>query len=419
MLINTGNRLSAHKLRNILGAAVVASLCVMPAAGVLAQETKGQDETKQLVPSIYVTKVGAEPIADKVHGSGLIRPVEEVYVQPQIAGMAVKESIVEIGDQVARGNVLATLKDDGLLLEKARLNAVLTRSKATVAQLEAGVREAEANAVDPALQLERAKKLVKSGTIAQAQVDKLQAGVDAARARVNSTKENLAAGKLDIDVAQAQLDDVELRLSYVNIIAPVSGIVASKSVKVGAIANSQGGPLYTLIRDGKLELQAEFFEDDIVRIMPGHKTSIATSGQREPFAGTVRLIDPTIDPATHLGIVRIDVDNPEKIRSGMFAEVVVTIAEKSALVVPLSTLTTNDRGTSVLKVSGGRIRMTSVETGIETDGKVEIVSGLSEGDLIVTKAGAFVRDGDAVNPVLEEANAIDDKSVSALQKQAQ
>jgi HlyD family secretion protein len=101
-----------------------------------------------------------------------------------------------------------------------------------------------------------------------------------------------------------------------------------------------------------------------------------------------------------LGTARIGIENPELVRSGMFADAEILVTERETLAVPVSAVGTGPDGATVMKVVDGLVSLVIVETGIRDGAMIEIVSGLSVGDLIVTKAGAFVRDGDMINPVL-------------------
>jgi HlyD family secretion protein len=162
--------------------------------------------------------------------------------------------------------------------------------------------------------------------------------------------------------------------------------------------------MFTLIRDGALEMQADVAERDLLRLAPGQTATLTLSGATAPLTGTVRLVEPTIDTASRLGRVRIVVDAPETVRAGMFAEAAITIAEHEALAVPVTAVGAADGRTTVMKVNGDTVARVEITTGIREGGWVEIVSGLSEGDQIVTKAGAFVRNGDRINPVPAASN---------------
>jgi len=119
----------------------------------------------------------------------------------------------------------------------------------------------------------------------------------------------------------------------------------------------------------------------------------------------VRLVSPTVDPTTRLGLVHILIDDDNKARSGMYgsAEIIVNTAENVAL--PLSAVLTTNEGSSARKVEGGVVKFAAVETGIQDGAFVEITKGLKDGEEVVAKAGAYVRDGDHITPVREQPAA--------------
>src|SRR5690606_26992762 len=108
-----------------------------------------------------------------------------------------------------------------------------------------------------------------------------------------------------------------------------------------------------------------------------------------------------------LGRVYIGFDQPERARAGMFASAEIVTEEKEGIVLPLSAVTTARGETVVRKVEDGVVRLVPVETGIQDGQVIEIVSGLAVGEEVVAKAGAYVRDGDRVNPVHAEQAAAD------------
>lgn len=253
---------------------------------------------------------------------------------------------------------------------------------------------------------DRAQKLVKSGSQSQAAVDQAVAAADAALARVHSAEQAIAVSEADIKVAQSQIDDIDLKLARTAVKSPVAGIVSARTAKIGAIASGSGSPLFTVIRDGEIELKADVAEDGILKLEPGQKATVTLAGGAARLSGKVRLVEPTLDPQSRLGHVYIRFDEPGKARAGMFASAEIVAAEKEGLTLPLSAVTATDGKTVARKVENGIVTLVPVETGIQDGQAIEIVKGLSAGDEVVAKAGAYVRDGDRVNPVhAEEASA--------------
>lgn len=376
------------------------------AADAATGDTAGQQQTQNL-PAIVVTPAESRAIVDRVIATGTVQAVDEVYVTPLVEGLSIRSLAADVGDRVEANGTLATLNDDALLLQKSQSEASLAKAEAALAQIKAQLVEAKANADEAVRTRDRAQKLVKSGSQSQAAADQAIAAADAALARVNSAEQAIAVSEADIKVAQSQIDDVDLKLARTEVKSPVAGIVSARTAKIGAIASGAGTPLFTVIRDGEIELKADVAEDAVLKLVPDQKVSVTLAGGAATLTGTVRLVEPTLDPQSRLGRVYIRFDEPGKARAGMFASAEIVVAERKGIVLPLSAITTAEGKTVARKVENGIVKLVPVETGIQDGQVIEIVSGLAAGDEVVAKAGAYVRDGDRVNPVhAEQASAV-------------
>ncbi len=399
-------RMKTRGMASILKWASLAVAALVSASPALAAEAapSGDAEARPDVrlPAIIVVEAQERMIADRVIASGVIYPVEEVYVYPEVAGLSIETLDAEVGDRVKAGQVLATLDRNALDLERSRLNANRLQSVAQLEQIEAQISEARANAAEAVRVRDRAAQLAERGIIAGAQRDQTAALADAAAARVTSAEESLNVAKLAVDVIEAQIDDVDLRLSRTDIKSPVSGIIASRNIGVGTIASMGENPMFMIMKDGALEVRVDIPEVDLLKIETGQQVNITVVGLAEPITGKVHLVEPTLDLSTRLGTARISIDDSSLVRSGMFANAEIIVAQREGIVVPLTSVNMSGRVPTVMRVVDNRVAITPVETGIRDNGFVEVLSGLSIGDTIVMKAGAFVRDGDRINPVLRE-----------------
>lgn len=391
----------SQKITSAFGASAALLLAIL-SAPVLAAETQPQ-QAEQTFPSIIVTEAVNQQIADRVFATGTIQPLEHVNVAPLVEGLSIRSLEADIGDTVEAGSVIAVLNDDALLLQKSQNEANLAKAEAALAQIEAQLAEAKANADEAVRVRDRSEKLAASGTLPQSQADQARASAAAALARVNSAEQAIVVSRADIKVVETQIADIELRLSRTAVKAPVSGLVSARNARVGAIAAGAGEPLFTIIKNGEIELKAEISEGDILKLAIGQKANVMLVGASAPLSGTVRLIQPTIDPQTRLGNVLVSLDEPGKARVGMFGNAEIIVEEKTALVLPLTAITTAGGETTVRKVEDGVVKLISVKTGIQDGRVVEITEGLAAGDDVVAKAGAYVRDGDRITPVQSAA----------------
>ena len=223
-------------------------------------------------------------------------------------------------------------------------------------------------------------------------------------ARVTVAIQGLEAARAQLALAEARLDNIRLQLDRTEVKAPVAGKIIARNAKIGAVATAAGEPMFVIVRDGELELRADVAEADVLRLMPGQPARLRAVGMAEPLTGKVRLVEPTINATSRLGRARIEIDDETGLRSGMFIEAEIIVAEREGLAVPLTAIGTTVDGTSVLRVVDGLVERVAVKTGIRDGAFVEIIDGLSAGDQVVTKAGAFVRAGDRINPVLAAGN---------------
>lgn len=375
-------------MRRIL-ALSTALFMITPPAPLWAEAATPETATDVAAPFITVAPVETRTLRDVVIASGMIGAVEQVQVAPLVEGQPIEALLADVGDKVTEGQVLARLSTSSLVLQKAQLTASLAGARAAVPQAQAQADEAQRVAT-------RTETLKAEGTYSQANADK-------ANAAAISAAQTLEAARANLALVEAQLANVELMLSRTEVKAPVAGEITARNAQVGTIA-SAAQPMFSLIRDNALELRADVAEGDVLRLLPGQKVTLHFAGAAETRQGTVRLVEPAIDATTRMGRARISLDDSRGIRAGMFAEADILVAERQTTAVPITALGASPEGATVLKVEGDVASKLVVTTGIRDAGWVEVVSGLTAGESVVAKAGAFVRDGDKITPVGPETN---------------
>lgn len=358
-------------------------------------------EHQTVLPAISVTSVENRHMRERIIATGLISPVEMVQVAPLIEGQPIESLVADVSDKVEEGQVLAVLSKTTLELQKSQFTASLAAARATIAQAEAQMLEARTAADEAQRVNERTAKLRAQGSASQAAADTASSNAISATARVTVATQSLEAARAQLALVEAQLANVELQLSRTEVKAPFAGEISARNAVVGAVASAAGAPMFSIIRDGALELKAEVAEMDMTRLQVGQTANLRLVGMAEPLAGSIRLIEPTIDAVTRLGMARISVDADEILRSGMFAEAEIIVAERETLAVPVTSIGSDGSKFTVMRVANGIVERVPVELGIRDSGWVEITSGLSAQDQVVTKAGSFVQPGDHINPVLD------------------
>ena len=362
-------------------------------------EASATSTPAQSRPAITVSTVEIRDLRDVVLASGLIEAVEQVQVAPLIEGQPIEALLADVGDTVSASQTLARLSNSTLTLQKAQLVASLAAAKAQIAQSEAQLTETQSSAAEAQRVSDRTAALRKQGAASQAAADQAQAAAVSASARVAVATQTLEATRAQLALVDAQLANLDLQLARTDVKAPFAGQITARNAQLGAIASASGKPMFTLIRDGALELRADVAEGDLARLTPGLTASLNLVSGATADGATVRLVEPSIDPVTRLGHIRITLSDTAQIRAGMFAEASVLVRETKAAAVPVTAVSNRNGITTVMVVEAGIVREQPVTTGIRDGAWVEISQGLTAGQTVVTKAGAFVRDGDHIAPI--------------------
>ena len=376
----------------------LALVALLSATPVTAFAEAAEPATSSL-PAITVSTVGTRLMRDRVLASGFVGAVERVQVQPLIEGQPIEALMADVGDNVAQGQVLARLSATTLDLQRAQFEASLASARATVAQADAQLLESQASGDEAQRVYTRTSALKERGNATQAATEQAQAAALSGTARVLVARQSLEAARAQVTLAEAQLANVELQRNRTDVKAPVAGKIVERNAQVGGIASAAGQPMFVIVRNNELELNAEVAEIDLIRLTPGQRAMIRGVGTVEPMNGQVRLVEPLIDTATRMGRARIWIEPGSPLVTGMFADAEILVAEHDATAVPVTAVGSADGKTTVMRVTDGLVQRVVVKTGIRDGGWVEIVRGLAPGETVVTKAGAFVRDGDRINPV--------------------
>lgn len=319
--------------------------------------------------SVSVGRVELREIRGALVVSGLLVPREEAAVGTELSGYRVADVLFEEGAAVSRGQPLARL-DDGLL--RAQINqahAVLAQSKAQAAQ--ARNEAARVNGLDG------------TGVLADEQIE----------SRRTSAMSAVAA----VDVAQAQLDELLERQRRMIVRAPVSGIILERMVRPGDIA-APGSPMFRIARNGLVELDAEIPEDALGDVRQGQAVRV-TLPSGDTFQGSVRLVSPRIDPQTKLAKVRVQLPRDEQLRAGGFAQASLVLAAGAVPAVPDAAVQFEAGGPLIVTLDkANRAHRVPVKTGARGDAYVALEKGPAPGTRIALGGGAFLLEGDLVDP---------------------
>ncbi len=322
-------------------------------------------------PVITVISPGRSMVEQKVSATGSLAARVEMPVGVAGEGGEVRQVLVQPGDWVRAGQILA----------------VIERSVQTE-QIRSLAAQVEVNRADAKLaqaQLDRAKALVGRGFISRADIDQRTATRDGANARVN--------------VAIAQLAEQRARTRRLDIRAPAAGLVLTRAVEPGQIVGSGSGTLFRMAKGGEMEMLAQVSEADLAILRPGNSAIVTPVGGKTSVAGRVWQVAPVIDQQNRQGIARIAIAYDRAIRPGGFASAVIVSGSGLAPTLPESAVLSDAKGNYVYIVDRrNRVERRAVTTGQVSDSGVAIVQGLDGSERIVRSAGAFLSAGQTVKP---------------------
>ena len=302
--------------------------------------------------------------------NGNIVAWQEAIIGAEVSNYRLTEVNVNVGDAVAKGQLLARISSDTVAAELAQGKAALTEAQATLA-------EARANA-------ERARQLQSSGAISAQQINQYLTAEQTAAARVNA--------------AQAKLQADQVRMAQTRVLAPDAGIISARNATVGSLTQP-GQELFRLIRGGRLEWRAEVTEAELSRLMPGTRATLTTpNGTR--VSGRLRMVGPTVDPQTRNGLAYVDLPTEatsRAVRAGMFARGEFELGQTPALTLPQSAVLLREGFAYVYRLEGeNRVAQTKVIVGRRVGDRIEITGGLDANARVAASGAGFLADGDVV-----------------------
>lgn len=357
------------------------------------------DESLMLAAAVTVARVAPADFVETVLATGSLVAREEILVGPEVEGLRITEVLADEGMRVKRGDVLAKLVADTLDAQVAQNDAALARATAGIAQARSAIVQAEARLVESNNAFERAKPLRASGHMAESAFDQREQAARTAQAQLVAARDGLAAAEAEKAQIEAQRRELTWRRGRTEVVAPADGIISRRMARIGGYAAGAAEPMFRIVAKGEVELDAEITETRMAAIRIGQPARVEVTGVGE-IAGTVRLVSPEVDKSTRLGRVRIFLGDNPALRVGAFARGSIETASGRGLAVPASAILYGPEGASVQVVRGNRVETRKVKTGLAAGALTEVREGLSEGDIVVARSGTFLRDGDAVRPVV-------------------
>ena len=190
----------------------------------------------------------------------------------------------------------------------------------------------------------------------------------------------------------------------VQVQAPIAGTISNSTAVVGALASGKGEALFSIIARGEFDLVGMVPTRDIAKLQVNQPARIKIIGAGE-VDGKVRRLAPTVEPNSQLGQVFLGITTNRKLLVNASGRATIKTGQSCGVSVPLTAILYSTAGTVVQVVKRDRVETRRVETGLMSAGQVEIREGIQEGDIVVARAGALLREGDPVRPVMSSADA--------------
>jgi RND family efflux transporter MFP subunit len=361
-------------------------------------------------PAVAVesARIEVRELSRTVEAIGTLDPNEEVTVSNQVEG-PVSRVLVDLGDFVKAGQVLATLDTSELELAVRQQTAALQQEMARIGISDPGanieesatsqVKQAEATLSEARSRLERTKRLTDEGVLSRQQLDEQQAKFDVADATVKLARESVRNIKATIAARKAALDLAQKKLGDARITAPMSGLVKERLVSEGTYLKANS-PVVTLVQNSPLKLRVDMPETAIELVRTGRAVRFTVdSFPGKMFDGRISRLSPSVNQQSRTLKLEALVDNSNgALKPGLFARVtILTGKTEKSLVAPLSALFTVAGLEKVFVIDGGKVSERIVRTGSRGIDYVEIVEGVKEGDVIATSNLGSLQQGREVS----------------------
>ena len=337
------------------------------------------------VLTVTSTRVQKSTLPLTLQANGNVAAWQEASVSAEVGGMRISDLLVNVGDVVQAGQLLAQLSTDSV--------------RADVALARAQHAEAQAAALEAAMNADRARALQNDSALSAQQISQMLNAEQMAKAR--------------LEAAKAAVDSQLLRLKHTQILAPDSGTIIARNAALGAVV-APGSELFRLVRKSRLEWRAELTAAEFSRILPGAAARVTSPGGGQ-WQGRVRMLAPTMDAQSRVGLVYVDLLGPVDksaiaLKPGMYVPGEFVLGQTPALTVAQQAVVVRAGFSYCFRLQAdGRVTQTRINTGRRASSAsgpvIEVLDGLEADVQVVASGAGFLRDGDTVKVASAPANA--------------
>ena len=348
--------------------------------------------------STPVTRMRVETVAvtetdwpSTYEATGTVRAKTTATISSKLMGYA-REVRAQIGDRVREGQPLVVLDARDLATSVARAEAGREEMKSVIPEAESAIALARSQLDLALVTFHRMQDLLNKRSITNQEYDEASARLKAAQAAVDMAR----AKRTQLDAKMAQLEQevraAGIQRDYSEIIAPFSGTIITKSIDPGTLA-VPGAPLFTIERADTYQLEASVEESRLSIARVGKTVSVTIDGIDRTFPARVAEVVPLVDAAARTGTVKIDLPLLPGLRSGLFGRALFDTGGRKILTVPSAGVTERGQLQSVYVAENNIAHTRLVTVGTRVKDRVEVLSGLNQGDRVIVPIPTGLADG--------------------------
>jgi RND family efflux transporter MFP subunit len=397
--------------KKIIGGVVLLLALILGAWRWFGHSTEAEDADHAAAGDLViaaVVEVQRGPMDNTLTIAGEFKPFQDVEVHAKVAGY-IQKIFVDVGDHVRQGQTLAILEVPELTAQLSGADAAVRRAKEDIRREQGDVQRAQsthAAAHSMYVRLNQASEQQK-GLVAQQELDDAQAKDLETEAQVSSAQAALSAAEQQVEVSVANQKQYNAMSNYTRIVAPFTGIVTVRYADTGSLvaagtsSSTQAIPVVRIAQVSKLRLVLPIPESIAAQIHLGDPVKVRVQALNKDITGKVSRFANSLDMQTRTMETEIDFENRNgELMPGMYTETQLMLAQRpSTLSVPLEAVTQSGNSATVLMVTPhSTVEERKITLGLQGKSRVEVVSGLSEGDRVVVGNRSQFRDGEKVQP---------------------
>ena len=364
------------------------------------------DAQERGLPRLAVIRVGRGTDRNQIKLPGTMQALIEAPILARTDGY-LKRRLVDIGDRVRSGQVVAEIDAPELDQQIHQAEASVGQAEAATDQAQANLEQGKANRELARITAERTKMLTARGIAPLQEGDQSQAQLSAQDANVQALEKAILAQRSNLVAGKANLARLQELQGYRLVKAPFDGVITLRNVDVGALVSTGSTLLYRLAQIGTLRTYINVPQSQVNSVRAGQAAALTVSHfPGRSFRGIVARTANALDPATRTMLVEVDVPNADgALFPGTYAEVDLSGAQVNApLVVPAAALVFRTDGAQVAVVQADQtVHLQKITVGRDYGDRVEILQGLTEGATILAAPGDAAREGARIVPVTRDA----------------